>query len=142
MRNQPSQIIILIENHPIRTRRTTRVRLPGAQNREFIICWWDGEVNVLVVVVLVRVVATADGLASLVVVETGFFGGVGGASGVALAAAGVVTGAGFEVRLRKRQRALDEEEGGEGKELGEMYQRVLSGWLVVGEHTLVNCILD
>ena len=99
MRNKPSQLIILIENHPIRTRRTTGVCLPRAQNRELIVSWWNGEVNVLVVVVLVRVVATADGLALLVVVVTGFFGVVGGASGVALAAAGVVAGASFEVRL-------------------------------------------
>lgn len=48
-----------------------------------------------------RVVATADGLASLVVVVTGFSRGVGGATGVTFLAASVVTGAGFDVRLRK-----------------------------------------
>lgn len=101
MRDKASQLIFLIEDHPIRTRRTTGVCLPRAENRELIVRRWDGEINVLVVVVLVRVVATADGLASLVVVVTGFSRGIGGATGVALPAASVVTSAGFDVRLRK-----------------------------------------
>lgn len=116
MRNQPGQLVILIENHPVRSRRATIIRVTPRQDRELVVGRADREVNVLVVVVLVRVVAVADGLVALVVRVASLLGGVGVAAKVAVAAAGVGAGAGFGGG-GEGEGGLDEEEGGEGEEL-------------------------
>lgn len=106
MRNQPGQLIILIEHHTIRPGRTPRVCLARRQNRELVVRWLHGEVEALIVVVDVRVMASADGLAFSMVVVAGLLGGVGIAARVAVAAAGVVAGTGLDV-LGEGQNVLD-----------------------------------
>ena len=92
MRNQPRQLPILIEDHPVRARRTTRVRRSRAQNREFIIRRVHREVKVFIVIVDMRVAAAAGGAALLDVVVAGVLGGGDVAAGLAVAAAVVVAG--------------------------------------------------
>lgn len=115
MRNQTRQLPIIIENHPICTRRTTRVRLSRAQNRELIVRSGDRKVEALVVVVDVRVAAAAGVAVLLDVVVAGVLGGGDVAAGVAVATAGVGAGA-FEA-LGGGEGALYEEERGEGEVL-------------------------
>lgn len=118
MRNQPRQLPILIKNHPIRARRTTRVRRSTAQDRELIIRRLHREVKVLVVVVDVRVAAAAGVAALLDVVVAGVLGGGDDAAGIAVAAAGVVASASdLGLGGRGGEGGLDEEEGGEGEVL-------------------------
>jgi len=107
MRDQPRQLPILIENHPISTWRTTGVRRSRAQNRELIISRVHREVKIFVVVVDVWVAAAAGVAALLDVVVARVFGGRDVAAGVAVAAAGVVAGT-FEA-LRGGEGGLDEE---------------------------------
>ena len=110
MRDQPRQLIILIEDHTVRTRRTAIVDLSGAEDRELVVGRVHGEVKVLVVVVLVRVLVVADRLTLLVQVEAGLLGFGHGGLVVAGFAAGVVAGLGGGVGAG---------EGDEGEENGE-----------------------
>lgn len=57
MRNQTRQVPIIIENDTIRTGTATVIRLAVRQDRELVIRPRHGEVEALVVMVLVRVVA-------------------------------------------------------------------------------------
>lgn len=118
MRNQPRQLPILIKNHPIRARRTTRVRRSAAQDRKLIVRRLHWEIEVFVVVVDVRVAAAAGVAALLDVVVAGVLGGGDGAAGVAVAAAGVVAGASdLGLGGRGGEGGLEEEEGGKGEVL-------------------------
>lgn len=114
MGNQTSQLIVTVEHHTVRARRTTVVGLSGAQNRPLIVRRVHREVEALVVVILVRVVVAADGLAGLLQLVTGSLGGGNGGGGVAVATAGVVTGA---LDDRGEGEGGGEEEGSKGQEL-------------------------
>lgn len=94
MRDQTRQLILLIEHHAVRTRRSATVDLAGAEDRELVVGRVHGEVKVLVVVVLVRVLVVADRLALLVQLEAGFLGFGHRRLVVAGFAAGVVAGFG------------------------------------------------
>lgn len=59
MRNYTRQFIVSVENHAIRSRRATSINIIVAHNRIFVVCAADGEVEPLIVVVLVRVVVNS-----------------------------------------------------------------------------------
>ena len=89
MRDNTSQLILAIENHPVRSRRTTIVDLSTFHNWVLVVWPRHGKVEALVVLVFVRVV---------VFFTTGRFeagtllhGGVHFVLGVADATAGVGT---------------------------------------------------
>lgn len=107
MRNHTRQLIIIIENNPIRTRRTTCIRLPALQNRELVVGAVDGEFEALVVMVGVGVAVVC--LAGRVQVVAGGLGGADGTGGVADGAAGVGAGA-----LLGGGEGGGDEEGGKG----------------------------
>lgn len=54
--NHARNLSILVENHTVRTGRTTAIDFSGAQDRELIVGGIDAEVEAFVVVVDVRVV--------------------------------------------------------------------------------------
>lgn len=115
MCNKTSQLILAIEDDTVRTRGTTAVDLSGAQDRPLIVGTRDREVEALVVVVLVGVVVAAHGLVGGVELITGFLGGSHGARAVAVAAAGVVAGAGVEFSRGGKDRG--DQQGCDGDDL-------------------------
>lgn len=115
MCNKTSQLILAIEDDTVRTRGTTAVDLSGAQDRPLIVGTRDREVEALVVVVLVGVVVAAHGLVGGVELITGFLGGSHGARAVAVAAAGVVAGAGVEFSRGGKDRG--DQQGCDGGDL-------------------------
>lgn len=120
VRDQTRQLVIVIKHHTVRPGRTPRIRLVRGQNRELVVRRLYGEIEVLVVVVDVWVVAAANGLVLLVVIVAGLFGSVGVIAGVAVTATGVVARAGLNV-LGEGQGGLDEEERGESEDLGSQH---------------------
>ena len=140
MGDQPSQLIVLIKHHSVRTRRATRVRISRGQDGELVVRRVHREVKILVVLVNMRVVVAANGLALLVVVVTSLLGRVNGTTGVAVAATGVVTGTGLQ-RLGESHGTLDEEEGSERKDLGTCQPLSHPVPCLSSVHTLVSCML-
>lgn len=87
MRNQTSQLILPVENNPVRTRRAARKDTAGAHDRVLIVLARDGEIKSFVVVILVRVVVV--GVTGLVQLVAFRLGSGDGAVGVAVAATGI-----------------------------------------------------
>lgn len=111
MRDHAGQAVILIKNDPIGPGRTAIVDVAGGHDRVLEVLAGHGEVEVLVVLVLVRV--ATDFLVGCVQLPAGVlgFGDLGGR--VAVAAAGVGAGAGgFGEGGGQGQRG-DQEEGEE-----------------------------
>lgn len=98
MRNNPRQLPIPIKNNPISPRTTPLVNLPVTQNRKLIIRARDGELEPLVVVVFVRVVAASCFRAGGIEIVAGLFGGGYGGGGVADVATGVGAGGTFLIQ--------------------------------------------
>lgn len=92
MRNHSSELIILVENNPIRSRRTPIVNLPRVQNRELKVLARNREVKAFVVVVLVRIVI--DVVVRGLQLVPGLVGCEHRRGSVAVAAAGVRAGVG------------------------------------------------
>jgi hypothetical protein len=68
VRHGASQIAVLIENNTIRTGAFAAIKLsPISHDRELQVGRWDGERKALIVVLGMRIVVAADGLAVLVV---------------------------------------------------------------------------
>jgi hypothetical protein len=107
MRNNARKLVILVEDHTVRTGRAATVDAARAQDRELIVGGGDAEVEALVVVVDVRVVV--DVVAGRVQRVALALGGRDGRRGIADTAAGV--GAGLA--------GLDLDGGGEGQRAGE-----------------------
>jgi hypothetical protein len=133
MGNNTSQLIIAVEDNAVRTRGTTAVDLSGAQDRPLIVGAGDREVEALVVVVPVGVVVAADGLVRGVQLITGFLSGAHGARAIAVAAAGVVAGAGVEFSRGGQDRG--EQQGCDGDDLV-----VLLGWWNAYRGRGVGCV--
>lgn len=88
MGNQTSQFTLLIEDHTVGTRRATIIDLSRAENREFVPVARNGEVEALVVVILVGVIVGIG--AFLVQLVSGVLGGADFAGAVGVGATGVV----------------------------------------------------
>lgn len=87
MRNQTGQLILPVENNPVRTRRTARKDIAGAHDGVLIVLTRDGEVESLVVMILVRVVVV--GVTGFVQLVAFRLGSGDGTVGVAVAATGI-----------------------------------------------------
>lgn len=133
MCNNTSQLIIAVEDNAVRTRGTTSVGPSGAQDRPLIVGAGDGEVEALVVVVLVGIVVAADGLVRGVQLIAGFLSGAHSARTVAVAAAGVGAGAGVEFSRGGQDRG--EQQGCDGDDLV-----VLLGWRNAYRGPGVGCV--
>lgn len=94
MGNNTSKLILSIKNNAISTRRTTIILLPRDQDRELVVVTGNGEIEVLIVVVFMRVVV--DIVVGAVQFVPGSLGlGYRGCC-VAVGGAGIGAGAGFE----------------------------------------------
>ena len=76
MRNHPLVRAITGENDPIGTRAASSVDLVAAQDGELVIRARAGEVDAFVIIVCVRILARADGLALGIVAAALLNGGV------------------------------------------------------------------
>lgn len=92
MRNDTCQLIIFVEDHPVRARGAPVVEVPIPHNRELVVWCRHGKVEALIVIVLVGIVVSSDLFAFGVVVVALFLGGAHRGGRIADAAAGVVAG--------------------------------------------------
>lgn len=123
MGNHTRQLAAIVEHNTVRTGAATIVHVVVGQDGEFIVRPGDGEVEILVVVVLVRIVA---GLAAGLVQGVALLdGGVDVAGSVADGAAGGCALAGDQ---DGGGRDIEEEEGGEGEELAERITQYGCHW--------------
>jgi hypothetical protein len=110
------QLVVTVEHNTVRSRATATVDLVGAQDGEFIVGTIHGEVEALIVVVLVRVAVRSDSLTGLVQRVTLVLGGGDVAGPVAGATASVDARiAGHQVRWHGEDGR--KEESGDGEEL-------------------------
>lgn len=110
MRNNALEITIVVKNHPIRSRTATGIHLIRVQDGKLLVRFRVREVEPLVVVVRVGIVAAPRGAALSVVGATLRDGGVDVALVVACAAAGVDAG----LALWRWSMELSIGKGGEG----------------------------
>lgn len=142
MRDQARQFVIPVENHPIRSGRASIVHIEVAHNGVFVVGAGHGEIEALVIVVLVRVVV--DGLSRLIERVPLGLGGTDVAGPVAGASAGVITAlAAFQVLPGRGGGERDgEEEGEEGDDGLDGMDRLVVSSQAAGRrgvrHTLIG----
>lgn len=116
MGDNPRKLVLRVENNPVGPRRTARVDVARPQNGKLVVLARHGEVEVLVVVVLVRVVV--DVVAGAVQLVADVLRRRHCRLGVAVAAAGVGAGTGGVMDWYDACEGQRREEGCHGEELG------------------------
>lgn len=96
MCDNPSQLVVCVENDAIGTRRPAAVNTPTLENREFVVCSGNGEHKAFVV--MVNVWVAGRGAAGRVKLVARGLGSTDCAAGVAYGSTGCGTGAGFDVK--------------------------------------------
>jgi hypothetical protein len=115
--NQASQLILLIENNPIGTGRSTTVYFTRVQDGKFIVRAIHREREAFVIVIHVWIIVRADSLSGLVEAVALALGCGDGVAGVAVVAAGGGAGVSRGQQRPWQCEGPDAEEQGQGEEL-------------------------